>query len=184
MKHCVLIVTGLPGTGKTTLGRALSDRFGWPFVSKDVFKEIMFDTIGWSDKEWSLKLSAATHRIMDYVIDEILRSGQSVIVESNFKAAIDGPRLDQLRERHGVRLVQLLCWADGDVLFERYKARVKADRHPGHAESGGLDIARADLSRGRTDPLPIDGRTIEVDTTDLDAVDLETLFEDVSGARP
>lgn len=78
----VVIVNGFPGTGKTTLGRAISDHFGWPFISKDAFKEIMFDTIGWSDKEWSLKLSAATHRVMDHLIAEILSAGHSIVVES------------------------------------------------------------------------------------------------------
>ncbi len=72
----IVIVNGFPGTGKTTLGRAISNHFGWPFISKDVFKEIMLDTIGWSDKQWSLKLSASTHRIMDYVMPRDPRRGQ------------------------------------------------------------------------------------------------------------
>ena len=182
-RQCVVLVNGLPGTGKTTLGRAVADHFAWPFVSKDVFKEIMFDTIGWSDKEWSLKLSAATHRIMNYVISEILTAGQSVVVESNFKSDLDGPRFDQLRSEHNVTLVQLLCWAKGDALFERYKARLESGRHPGHAEAGGLDVARADLSRGRADALPIEGQTIEVDTTNFGALDLDVLFDAVDRAR-
>jgi len=181
-RRCVVLVNGLPGTGKTTLGRAIADHFAWPFVSKDVFKEIMFDTIGWSDKDWSLKLSAATHRIMDYVISEILTAGQSVVVESNFKSDLDGPRFDQLRGEHNVALVQLLCWAEGDALFERYKARLGSGRHPGHAEAGGLEIARADLSRGKANALPIQGRTIEIDTTRFEAVDLDGLFEAIRTA--
>jgi predicted kinase len=181
-RQCVVLVNGLLGTGKTTLGRALADHFAWPFVSKDVFKEIMFDTIGWSDKEWSLKLSATTHRIMDYVIGEILRAGQSVVVESDFKSDLDGLRFDRLRGEHNVTLVQLLCWAEGDALFERYKARLDSGRHPGHAESGGLDIARAELSCGKADALPIQGRTIEIDTTRFDAVDLDGLFGAIEAA--
>ncbi|MGH9200609.1 MAG: AAA family ATPase [Vicinamibacterales bacterium] len=172
----VVIVSGLPGTGKTTLGRAIADHFGWPFISKDVFKELMFDTIGWSDKEWSLKVSAATHRIMDYVIGEILTTGHSVVVESNFKNDLDAPRFERLRALHGATLVQLLCWAEGNVLFERYKKRLESDRHPGHGEAEALDIARASLAVGKAEPMAIDARTIEVDTTYFDAVDLEGLF--------
>jgi hypothetical protein len=56
-------------------------------------------------------------------------------------------------------------------------------RHPGHAEVGGLDIAQADLSRGKADPLAIEGRTIEVDTTNFDAIDFDRLLDAVSGAR-
>lgn len=176
----IVIISGHPGTGKTTLGRALADHFRWPFITKDAFKEIMFDMIGWSDKQWSLKLSAATHRIMDYVLEEVLRTGQSVIVESNFKADLDAPRFAKWQTTYELALVQLLCWADGDVLFERYKARIDSGgRHPGHAEVDSLDVTRAAIGSGRADPLPIQGLTIEVETTRFDAIDYASLFASV-----
>jgi hypothetical protein len=69
----------------------------------------------------------------------------------------------------------VLCWAQGKVLLERYKARLESGRHPGHAEVGGLDIAQADLARGRAEPLAITA-TFEVDTTDFDAINYPALF--------
>jgi predicted kinase len=177
----IVLINGLPGTGKTTLGKAISGRFAWPFITKDAFKEILFDTVGWSDKAWSLKLSAASHRIMDYVIAESLRVGHSLVIESNFKPEIDGPRFERFHAADGATLVQLLVWAEGDVLFERYKARLDSgERHPGHAEVGGLDIAEADLSRGKAEPLFISGKTVEVDTTRFDAIDYAAIFDAVS----
>lgn len=178
-EHRIVIITGLPGTGKSTIGREVSEHFGWSLLSKDVFKEIMFDTLGWSDKEWSLKVSGATHRMMDYVIEECLRAGHSLVVESNFKAGLDGPRFERLRTHCGVSLVQILCWADGDALFERYKARLNSGRHPGHAEEGSLDLARASLAAGRAEPLPIQGPTIEIDTTHFEAIDYPSIFRSV-----
>lgn len=89
---------------------------------------------------------------MDYVLDEILRTGQFVIVESNFKADLDAPRFARLRVERGVTLIEVLCWAQGDVIFERYKPRIDSgDRHPGHAEVGSLDVVRAGLAPGRAD---------------------------------
>ncbi len=34
---CIIIITGLPGTGKTTLGKRLSENLAVPFFYKDLF---------------------------------------------------------------------------------------------------------------------------------------------------
>ncbi|HEY6426780.1 MAG TPA: AAA family ATPase, partial [Acidimicrobiales bacterium] len=73
-RMCVVLVTGLPGAGKSTVARAVATRFGLLLVSKDELKERMFDALGWSDKAWSLKVSAASHRLIDYVVREQLRA--------------------------------------------------------------------------------------------------------------
>jgi tRNA uridine 5-carbamoylmethylation protein Kti12 len=51
MKHSELIIfTGLPGTGKTTLSRVMAKELSLPLCAKDDIKEVMFDHIGWGDK--------------------------------------------------------------------------------------------------------------------------------------
>ncbi|MFZ4462043.1 MAG: AAA family ATPase [Patescibacteria group bacterium] len=45
MKSLLIIITGLPCTGKTTLGRKLAEELRLPFVSKDDFKELLFDDL-------------------------------------------------------------------------------------------------------------------------------------------
>ena len=46
----LIIVTGAPGTGKTTLALDLSRRLGLPVLSRDDLKERLFDRIGWKDR--------------------------------------------------------------------------------------------------------------------------------------
>ena len=58
----VVLVTGIPGAGTTTVSRALSKALMLPLLSKDAIKESLFDELGVKDREWSLQLGAAANR--------------------------------------------------------------------------------------------------------------------------
>lgn len=59
----LVIVLGAPGAGKTTLARRIAAEIGWPLLVRDDIKEILFDTLGWSDRQWSRKLGGASWRM-------------------------------------------------------------------------------------------------------------------------
>lgn len=178
-KNLLIIITGMPGTSKTTLGRALANKYRIPFISKDALKERMFDTLGWDDKAWSLRVSAASHRIMDYVIEEELKANHSIIVESNFKREIDSERFRKMQTTYKCDILQILCWADGETVFERFMGRIgTAERHQGHVEEVSPEQIRREFVRanGKDTPLDVDGKTIELDTTDLRKIDYESIY--------
>jgi predicted kinase len=184
-RNVIVLISGFPGTGKTTLGNTLSERFKFPYIAKDAFKERMFDALGWSDKAWSLKVSAASHRIMDYVIEEELKAGHSIIVESNFKNELDGPRFRTFQSRFGCAIVQILCWAEGEVVFTRFMERQDSDaRHPGHIESASVDDIRKGFieAGGKDTPLDINGTTIELETTDFNAIRYDSIYEAIESS--
>ncbi|MFI6448862.1 IS256 family transposase [Kitasatospora sp. NPDC050543] len=66
----VVLVNGLPGAGKTTLARALSQRMGLPLFSKDTIKEAHADVLGTEpphggpQRRWNAALGAAASETM------------------------------------------------------------------------------------------------------------------------
>jgi predicted kinase len=172
----LVIVTGPPASGKTTLGRTLATRLYMPFLYKDGIKETLFDTLGWSDRAWSRKLGVVTYALLFHLLEMELAAGRSLVVESNFDAERSGPSFLALRERYDFRPVQVCCVAEGAVLLERCRSRAASDeRHPGHDELANMAELEPILLCGRLDPLPLDGPIIEIDTTNLAQVDAEAI---------
>ena len=65
----VIIISGLPCTGKTTLGHKIAKRYNLPFISKDAVKESLFDSLGCDTREWSKRLGQATYPILYYFME-------------------------------------------------------------------------------------------------------------------
>lgn len=173
MNPMLIIITGHPGTGKTTLAHRLSAELKLPVMCKDEVKERLFDRLGWADKEWSQKLSLASYSVMDYVMENTLSIGTGLIIESNFIAEYDSVRIEKIIEKFNVRAIQILLYSDEKVRSERFTTRTSSgNRHPGHHERDGAQKHLDDVKRP---PLTLNSSLIEIDTTDFDRVDYADL---------
>ena len=163
----LIVVTGLPCSGKTHLGRQISRLHKIPFISKDGFKERLFDSLGWSDRAWSKKLSGASYEMMFYTLEELLTVGQSSVFEANFDPQVHSEPLARITQKFQTRVVQVHCVTEPDPLLERFKSRWKSGkRHPGHADEVMLPEMES-LVRQKILPLELPGPIFELDTTRL-----------------
>ena len=154
----LIVVSGPPCSGKSRLASRLGRRLGWPVVCKDDFKELLFDSLGAGDADWSARLSRAAFDIQFRVAEKLLEAGLSVLLEGNFRAEAHGERIAGLAAGR-VRLLQVACRADPDALAARRSARARdGRRHPGHLDA----LPGADP--GTYGPLSIDP-TFDHDST-------------------
>ena len=176
MKPTLLLVHGLPASGKTTLAMWLARQLGWPAIYKDEIKEILFDHIGYKDRAWSSQLGGATIEVLYYVMAMQLRASVSSVAECNFKPERASPRIREMVEATNAHCIQVLCQCDGLVRLRRFQART---RHAGHSD-GEITDALADEWRAEVlAPLDVPGSLITVDTTDITKVDYETVLREI-----
>ncbi len=132
--HCI-VITGLPGSGKSTLARHLAGHYRCSVLAKDAYKERIFDALGWSDRDWSKRVSALAWALLFESAECLLQAGARVIIEGNFEE----PQWDALaamRQRQPARLSIVDCQASDATLIARASARAAGGlRHPGHADA-------------------------------------------------
>jgi len=75
----LIIVSGAPGTGKSTLAHALGRVVGWPVISRDEIREGVIHT-GTPDEGFQ-----TTYQIFQETVGGLVRGGASVIAEAAFQ---------------------------------------------------------------------------------------------------
>src|SRR4051794_41590289 len=113
----LVVVTGPPGAGKTTIAAALRERLGLPLIAKDTLKEALAEALEVAgDRHASQRLGAATFDVQFGIVRELLVSGVSLIAEGNFQAR-------WFENLPPAEIVQVHVTAEPDTLRQRLLAR-------------------------------------------------------------
>lgn len=158
-----VVVSGAPGTGKSTLAAALADSLQLPLLSLDHIKEALADVLGLGDELWSNRVGDAAAEL----VFRLAKSFPGVVAEGWWRR---DRRVRALEEFQGC--IELFCRCDPAVAQQRATARLGQQRHPIHRDVMNPTILDA-LAAAATEvePLGLGGELIEVDTTytyDLD----------------
>ena len=126
-----VVVSGLPGSGKTTLSRNLAPALALTLLDKDDILESLFDTLGVGDADWRQRLSRAS----DEIFQRLAITSSGAVLTSFWrspKASVhSGTRTDWITAT-SERIVEVYCACDPEIAAMRFVNRV---RHPGHLDS-------------------------------------------------
>ena len=157
----LVIVTGPPAGGKSSTSRAVASELRIPFLSKDEFKERLYEVFG-DDEALEPRIEQAALATLFSVAASQLRVGVSIAVESNFDARSDTRPLRELADTHGARILQVHIGGPVDEIVEKFARRAEeGDRHPGHGdEPEDAETVRRELEAGRWEPLDLPGELV------------------------
>jgi len=165
MRHVVL-VSGAPGAGKTSVATPLAAALGLPLLSKDALKERLYDSLGivaQDPLEWSRRLSAAAMDLLLAVAAEL----PCVVLDANFRPRDAAQR--RCLTAMDARVVEVHCRCPAAEAARRYAERARrGERHPAHVLAELPDELLAEFAG----PVAV-GPVIWEDTTD--SVDITVL---------
>jgi uncharacterized protein len=152
----LVLVGGLPGTGKSTLAAALADTTGWSLLRSD---EIRKDVAGIphtaaaiaapGEGLYNPAMTDATYEAVLTRARTALQQGETVIVDASWSSARQRKAAFELAEDSASDLVELCCVAPASVTEERIRSRLATGGDPSDATP---EVATA--MAGRFDPWP------------------------------
>ncbi|MEX0884900.1 MAG: AAA family ATPase [Phycisphaeraceae bacterium] len=161
----LVIVTGRPGSGKTTLAHALAREVRCPALCRDELKEGLVNTAGDHDQ---LGKDANWHIYETFfaTIELLMDRGITLVAEAAFQHKLWAPKLEPHVGRWRMRLI--VCTIDGKLARTRFIERGVAD--PLRERFHGDRAVRAhregvELPIGEYDPPQLPVPTLSVDTT-------------------
>jgi len=125
-----IYITGLPGAGKSTIGKYVSDFLSIPMLDKDDYLEILFKSRGVGDSNWRHKLS----READQLFKSDAESKNKIVLVSHWRpkgtlvnyGTPSGWLVDTFND-----VIEICCDCSVSVAANRFVNRA---RHMGHVD--------------------------------------------------
>jgi predicted kinase len=121
VKPAFIVVSGLPGTGKSYFCRKLVERLPFIVLESDALRKELFPQPNYSPEK-----SARLFRALHLLIERLLERGISLILDATNLSERFRERLYNIADRLEVRLVLVRVEAPPEVVYERLKVRQQA----------------------------------------------------------
>ncbi len=120
VKPAFIVVSGLPGTGKTYFCSKLAERLPFTILESDALRKTLFPSPSYNRYE-SSHLFQAIH----FLIQRLLKKGVSVILDATNLSERYRERLYNIADHLDVKLILVRVEAPPQAVRERLKARLE-----------------------------------------------------------
>lgn len=178
----MIIITGELAAGKTSYGKKISRALEIPFFSKDKIKELLYDSFSCENLDYGAKrkLGATSYSIFYYIMEEQMKVGKTLIVESNFvKESV--PIIKKLLKKYNYKSITIRFEGDLQILHKRFlKREYSTERHIGLVSNGVFDdFKNFEQATLKSKEFKMSNNELLVDTTDFSRVDFDEIIYNI-----
>jgi predicted kinase len=126
----IIVVSGLPGTGKSYFCRRLSERLPFLILESDALRKQLFPVPTYSASE-----SAHLFRTIYYLIEELIKKGIPVILDATNLSERHRERIYNIAERLSARLILVRVEAPPELVQKRLKSRMEKSNNKDNSDA-------------------------------------------------
>jgi len=114
----IIIVFGLPGSGKSYFASRLAKELQANYVSSDVIRKKLFDHIEYSNEE---KIMVYEQMIKE--MKKAMRQGEDIVLDATFYKDSIRNKLIKTANDNSKKILFVEVWANPEIIFERLRVR-------------------------------------------------------------
>jgi predicted kinase len=161
----LVVVSGPPGAGKTTLAHRLARGIGCPAICRDEIKEGMVHAAGNFVAGPGDEPTSRTLPTFFQVLELLVRAGVTTVAEAAFQDRVWRPYLHSLGDLADIRLVH--CHVASEVAWDRIRRRQDENStRRAHAGAYGTDREAHAARHDSFDWVQLDVPALGVNTSD------------------
>jgi len=166
-KPLLIVVTGSPASGKTTLAHILAGKINCPLISRDELKEGFINTLNVPHIQLDKSADLHVYDIFFETIELLISKEISIVIEAAFQDTLWRPKLLNLLNKANIKIV--ICKTNPGLIKSRFAKRLlnNPDREKYHGD-GLLSLSKEKFTELTENykPVNVDAPTLQVDTTE------------------
>jgi aminoglycoside phosphotransferase family enzyme/predicted kinase len=172
----LILMRGLPGTGKSTIAQTISEALGVELLQTDSLRQTMFgptgDRAGFNQGRYQAENRLRVYGQMHTQADAFLKDGRSVVLDGTYLAASSRADAAKLAERNQAAFLAVHCQCPDEIALQRIESRAAEGKSSSEAHPEFFE-----RQRQAEEPDPPEIRSLSVETSSGIVEPMKDIFE-------
>ncbi len=171
----LIVVRGLPGTGKSTIAQQISEQLELDLLQTDAVRQTVFgpksERSEFNEGRYRPEKRTRVYETMHAQAEQILGSGMSVVLDGTYSSVALRQDAERLAKRQQAECLVVHCQCPKELALQRIQSRMQA--------GGSLSDARPEFFERQLlaeEPDSSDQQSLKVDTSGSSAEQIRRVF--------